>query len=144
MWLLDTNSVPLISLLRRKILTSIEDWTLLMCVPRCRCVPLQVLQISTPKLREAQSGLGAPQSAHRSFPGTSLKRLTTAFVGPSGGRRIAGYSGATGRLGRGPKSTGPRWGEDSRLLVWRWCGSNLSLPRLLGSAMAICRDIVYH
>lgn len=41
-----------------------------MCTPRFRWTPEHSIQTRTPSFSEAQSGSGAPQSAHLSFPQT--------------------------------------------------------------------------
>ena len=70
--------------------SSVQLLTLLMCTPSCLCTPEHSMQIRIPRLSEAQSGSGDPQSAQRRLPATRLSRSnggTTAGAGAPAGRR---------------------------------------------------------
>ena len=49
-----------------------------MCTPRLRWTPEHSIQTRTPRFNDAQSGSGAPQSAHLSFPHT-LRNTSIGF-----------------------------------------------------------------
>lgn len=52
------------------------DLTLLTCVPRLRCTPLQRMHKVMPRFQLAHLGFAALQSAQRSFPDRDAKSAT--------------------------------------------------------------------
>ena len=59
---------------------AVELWQLTfdICTPRLRWTPEHSMQTRTPRFKDAQSGSGAPQSAHLSFPHT-LRNTSIGF-----------------------------------------------------------------
>ena len=58
----------------RVILLTLLTWT-----PSFLCVPEHSMQRVTVRFRDAQSGMGAPQSAQHAFPGTDLSSSRTGL-----------------------------------------------------------------
>ena len=89
--------------------SSAKERTLLTCAPRWRCAPAQRWQITTSKFRLAQSGLGASQSAHLSFPGAAPSSARTSNAeGAEVSRRTRESDvgpGGAGEAGPGPPAT---------------------------------------
>lgn len=57
----------------------VKDLTLEMCVPSLRCRAAHRIHKKIPIFQLAHPGLKAPQSAHRSLPGTERMRSCKAF-----------------------------------------------------------------
>mmetsp|Transcript_12782 Transcript_12782/g.32288 ORF Transcript_12782/g.32288 Transcript_12782/m.32288 type:complete len:296 (+) Transcript_12782:257-1144(+) len=81
--------------------------TLLMWTPSLRCVPEHSMQRVTVRFSDAQSGIGAPQSAQRSLPG--IERISSS---------VAKF------LSDSSRSSSPKWKD----LALRYLSLRASLP----------------